>query len=268
MVGVDETRRHFGVSSRQAVYQRLRRGTLLGWKEAGWLAFPTSSSAPGVGPTRPSPTHGGSSGPLGWRPRPWSRGPGVLGPSWTPRPPSTGCGDTGAGRGCSTRLGTRQDRWRTEPSRHGSLVVPDLFPPAGPCRVPHPLEGPGPVVVQLRRLVALRPRRAPRHLFRVPRTLRLADVKSPRAPGFGVTARVNAGSDYARDAQPWTRRFAAADFDGASYGLSHEPALRLRGLAGFGEVGEHPDFGPADDHPIPETLVAKAMVRFGVRCAP
>lgn len=104
--------------------------------------------------------------------------------------------------------------------------------------------------------------------LRVPRPIRLADVTSPRAAGFGVTAKASAGSDYPRDSQPWARRLAAAGFDGIRYGLSHEPGLRLRGLAVFGEAGEHPRFGPVDDGPIPGALVAKAMARFGFRYAP
>lgn len=40
LVGVDEARRRLGVRSRQAVYQRLRRGTLLGWEETGRLVLP------------------------------------------------------------------------------------------------------------------------------------------------------------------------------------------------------------------------------------
>lgn len=40
LVGVDEARRRLGVRSRQAVYQRLRRGTLLGWEDSGRLVFP------------------------------------------------------------------------------------------------------------------------------------------------------------------------------------------------------------------------------------
>jgi hypothetical protein len=104
--------------------------------------------------------------------------------------------------------------------------------------------------------------------LRVTGLLRLADVTSPKAAGFGVTARASAGSDYPRDSQPWARRLAAAGFDGIRYGLSHEPGLRLRGLALFGEAGEHPSFGPVDDGPIPDALVAKAMARFGFRYAP
>ena len=104
--------------------------------------------------------------------------------------------------------------------------------------------------------------------LRVARLLRLADVTSSKAAGFGVTARASAGSNYPRDSQPWARRLAAAGFDGIRYGLSREPGLRLRGLALFGEAGEHPSFGPVDDGPIPEAVVAKAMARFGFRHAP
>lgn len=40
LLEVDEARRRLGVKSRQAVYQRLRRGTLLGWEDSGRLVFP------------------------------------------------------------------------------------------------------------------------------------------------------------------------------------------------------------------------------------
>lgn len=104
--------------------------------------------------------------------------------------------------------------------------------------------------------------------LQVPRALRLADVTSPRAAGFGATARVSAGAGYSLDSQPWAERFAAAGFEGIRYGLSHDPGLRLRGLAVFGDAGEHPDFGPADSGPVPEAVVTRAMARFGFRFAP
>lgn len=105
--------------------------------------------------------------------------------------------------------------------------------------------------------------------LRVARPLRLADALSPRAAGLGATARISAGSDYAAaDSQPWARALADAGFDGIRYGLSHEPGLRLRGFALFGQAGEHPGYGQVDDGAISAALVDEAMARFGFRYAP
>ncbi|MGH9063992.1 MAG: hypothetical protein ACRDZQ_06415 [Acidimicrobiales bacterium] len=103
--------------------------------------------------------------------------------------------------------------------------------------------------------------------LRVPRALRLAGVVSPLAAG-GASARCSAGAHYERDSHPWARRFAEGGFDGIRYGLSHEPGLRLLGVAIFGDAGEQPGFGPVEDGPIPEALVEEAVARFGFRYAP
>lgn len=96
------------------------------------------------------------------------------------------------------------------------------------------------------------------------RDLRLADLTSRRALGFGVTAALGAG-----EGQAFAVEVARSRFDGIRYLLRHEPAQKLYGLALFGSAGA-PD--PSDaawpltgDGPIPDDLVANAAARFGYR---
>jgi hypothetical protein len=106
---------------------------------------------------------------------------------------------------------------------------------------------------------------------RVGRDLRLADLTSRRALGFGVTASLGANERY--DA---SQAFAAdalhAGFAGIRYLVRHDPAQRLYGIALFGEAGEQMENEVVEasilDYPIPGELVAEARRRFGYRVVP
>jgi RES domain len=98
------------------------------------------------------------------------------------------------------------------------------------------------------------------------RDLRLANLASRRALGFGVTASLGADQDYG-DSQAFAVQAAAAGFDGIRYLVRHDPGQRLYGLAVFGDAGE-PGWPEAHDGPIPGDLVTDAARVFGYRVLP
>jgi len=103
------------------------------------------------------------------------------------------------------------------------------------------------------------------------RDLRLADLTSRRALGFGVTAALGADEHY-DDSQAFAARAAQAGFDGIRYLVRHDPAQRLYGIALFGPPGApdsaDPDWPHQRDGPLLEDLVAEAVRRFGYRVLP
>ena len=106
---------------------------------------------------------------------------------------------------------------------------------------------------------------------RVGRDLRLADLTSRRALGFGVTASLGAIEQYDAS-QAFAADALGAGFAGIRYLVRHDPAQKLYGIALFGEAGELPDNDRAEasilDHPIPDELIAEARRRFGYRVVP
>jgi hypothetical protein len=103
------------------------------------------------------------------------------------------------------------------------------------------------------------------------RDLRLADLTSRRALGFGVTSSLGAGHSY-DEAQQFAVAAVAAGFEGIRYLVRHDPAQQLYGIALFGPAGA-PD--PSDsawpravDKPIPAELVREAARTFGYRVLP
>jgi hypothetical protein len=106
---------------------------------------------------------------------------------------------------------------------------------------------------------------------RLARDLRLADVTSRRALGFGITASVSTGENYARS-QAFAAQAVADGFDGVRYLVRHDPAQRLFGHALFGEPGASHGLiasgGSASDEPIPDPLVEQARRVFGYRILP
>ena len=68
------------------------------------------------------------------------------------------------------------------------------------------------------------------------RDLRLADLTSRRALGFGVTASLGANERY-DDSQAFAAQVPNAGFDGIRYLLRHDPAQRLYALALFAATG-------------------------------
>ncbi len=102
------------------------------------------------------------------------------------------------------------------------------------------------------------------------RDLRLADLTSRRALGYGVTASLGANEDY-RASQQFAAQALGAGFEGIRYLVRHDPAQKLYGIALFGPAGS-PDPGdrswPHPSEPIPADLIARAEGEFGYRVLP
>jgi RES domain-containing protein len=107
--------------------------------------------------------------------------------------------------------------------------------------------------------------------LRTGRDLRLADLLSRRALGFGVTASLGADEDYGASREFAAAAFAAG-FDGVRYRARHDPALRLTSVALFGSPGvpaaSDASWPPGVSVPIPDELLADAARRFGYRVLP
>jgi hypothetical protein len=102
------------------------------------------------------------------------------------------------------------------------------------------------------------------------RDLRVADLTSRRALGYGVTASLGAGEDY-EASQRFAAAALAAGFDGIRYLVRHDPSHKLYGIALFGAPGAA-DPGdkrwPHQSGPIPAELIASAEHEFGYRVLP
>jgi hypothetical protein len=109
------------------------------------------------------------------------------------------------------------------------------------------------------------------HTVELGRNLRLADVTSPRALRFGVTASIGANPLY-DESQEFARRIITAGYDGVRYFARHDPAQRLHSVALFAAAGPadpaDPEWPVGDDGPIPDDLVAEAERRFGYLVLP
>jgi hypothetical protein len=103
------------------------------------------------------------------------------------------------------------------------------------------------------------------------RDLRLADLTSRRALGYGITATLGAGEDYA-PSQAFAAEAHQAGFDGVRYLVRHDPAQKLYGVALFGPAGAadlgDPDWPSAPDEAIGDDLIDDARQRFGYRVLP
>lgn len=110
-----------------------------------------------------------------------------------------------------------------------------------------------------------------RSLFSVEleRDLRLADLTSRRALGFGVTASLGANEQY-DTSQAFARQALEAGFGGIRYLMRHDPAQRLYGVALFAEAGAPANrLWPAGgDRELPDELIAEAARVFGYRVLP
>ena len=106
---------------------------------------------------------------------------------------------------------------------------------------------------------------------RLRRAVRLADVTSRRAPGYGATVSLGSGESY--DA---SQRFAtdaiAAGYEGVRYFVRHDPAQKLYGYALFAPAGapepDDPLWPAGDDGPIPRELIEEAARLSGYRVLP
>jgi len=112
-----------------------------------------------------------------------------------------------------------------------------------------------------------------RALLAVPlgRDVRLADLTSRRALGFGVTASLGATERY-DDSQAFAVHAAQAGFGGVRYLVRHDPAQQLYGIALFAPAGApgpaDPVWPARDSGAIPDELIAEASGRFGYRILP
>jgi hypothetical protein len=112
-----------------------------------------------------------------------------------------------------------------------------------------------------------------RSLFSVElgRSLRLADLTSRRASGFGVTATLGANED-SDDSRAFAVAAVDAGFDGIRYLVRHDPAQRLYGLALFADAGApapaDPRWAAGLDGDLSGELIAEAGRRFGYRVLP
>jgi hypothetical protein len=104
----------------------------------------------------------------------------------------------------------------------------------------------------------------------VGRGLRIADLGSRRALGYGLTAEVGAGGDYGLS-QAFASASAAAGFDGVRWWVRNDPAQRLVGVALFAPVGVPDDVSQwprGDSRPLGEDLLGEARRKFGYRVLP
>jgi hypothetical protein len=102
------------------------------------------------------------------------------------------------------------------------------------------------------------------------RDLRLADLTSRRALGFGVTASLGANREYAAS-QELAVGLVEAGFDGIRYLVRHDPAQRLFGVALFAPAGAPADeavWPTEPDRPLPKELLDEARRTFGYRIVP
>jgi hypothetical protein len=104
------------------------------------------------------------------------------------------------------------------------------------------------------------------------RDLRLADLTSRRALGFGVTASLGASEDY-NPSQAFAAAAVNAGFDGVRYLARHYPSQRLYSVALFAPAGGVDPADPAWPQPthtgaVPQTLIDEARRRFGYRILP
>lgn len=99
------------------------------------------------------------------------------------------------------------------------------------------------------------------------RGLSLADVTSPRALQFNITAQLGAGSDT--DA---SRTFAAevlaAGYDGVRYWVRHDPRQKSYGYAIFDTAGESTAWPDGASEPLGDGLIAAAVKTYGYRILP
>lgn len=95
-----------------------------------------------------------------------------------------------------------------------------------------------------------------------------ADLVAPKARGAGVTAALWAGQDRALT-QSWADALRRAGWQALWYGLQHDPAGQLRGVALFDFEGEHAPYGDEtwkhtilrlDDDPA----VVRALEEYGI----
>ena len=101
--------------------------------------------------------------------------------------------------------------------------------------------------------------------LRPPRRVRLADCTVSTAREFGITGAIHSQPDYALP-RAWAEGFAAADFGGIRYRLSHDPAQRELGVALFGAGEQRLPIRKTE--PVPEEVIEEARRRFGLVVAP
>lgn len=100
------------------------------------------------------------------------------------------------------------------------------------------------------------------------RDLRLADLASPAAAGFGVTATLSVGVPYDLHSQTWARDLWRAGFDGICHLLRHDPSGDEDGYALFGPGGASAGFGACITTPISADLLLRSLDRWDLVLGP
>ena len=95
--------------------------------------------------------------------------------------------------------------------------------------------------------------------------MRVADLTSAAAYGFGVTGELSATADYTGP-QAWANALQTAGFHGIRYHVRHDPRGDLAGIAWFGRAGRarRPPVGHSLQLPADLLLAASP---FGVQIA-
>lgn len=98
------------------------------------------------------------------------------------------------------------------------------------------------------------------------RPVRLADLTSRLVAGFGIDQSYSHSSDADYDkSQRLAAELQGAGWDGIFYGVRHDPAGKLRGVALFGPPGEGRElFSAPKTGQIPAWLVEQAQQEFGI----
>ncbi len=94
---------------------------------------------------------------------------------------------------------------------------------------------------------------------------RLADLRSPRARRFGVTADLAAGDDYTLT-HLWAPALRGAGFDGISGTVRHDPTHAARTVAVFGGAGPRSRVGGWRSRSAPlvgDTILLTELAPFG-----
>lgn len=100
--------------------------------------------------------------------------------------------------------------------------------------------------------------------------LRLADLLSPRALPFGITAAISTQPDYALP-QQWAEALRGAAFEGLVGTCSHDPASKALNVAVFGEAGapgEVAGWRTSDGPALTDPVLLSELVAYGIRIVP
>jgi hypothetical protein len=96
----------------------------------------------------------------------------------------------------------------------------------------------------------------------LPEDIKVADVTSRGASGFGITAEIGTILPYDRP-QAWARQLHEANFQGIVYWLRHDPS-RSEGFALFGPHGERKAWKRGRERAVSEELIQRLRTECNV----